>query len=51
MRLASCHKHARRADATGELREKDPGMIALHVLSKTTVLWWVIARQNTSIPR
>lgn len=49
--MALTHKVARETTADGELVDVEPAMIALYVLVKEDGRWWVVARQNTLIPR
>ncbi|NNH71605.1 SgcJ/EcaC family oxidoreductase [Nocardia uniformis] len=48
---ALAHKVAYETTADGELVDTEPAMIALYVLVKENGRWWVVARQNTLIPR
>lgn len=49
--MALAHKGARATDAAGELLDLDHAMVALYVLVKKDGRWWVVARQNTLVPR
>ncbi len=47
--IAIAHKHARVADADGNITNPEPAMIALYVLAKRDGQWWIAARQNTLV--
>ncbi|MFI6866387.1 SgcJ/EcaC family oxidoreductase [Nocardia sp. NPDC050406] len=49
--IALAHKTARATTADGELIDAEPAMVALYVLAKENGRWWIVARQNTLIPR
>ncbi|WP_306362037.1 SgcJ/EcaC family oxidoreductase [Nocardia sp. CC227C] len=49
--VAIAHKGARATDASGALIDVDHAMVAIYVLVKESGRWWVVARQNTLIPR
>jgi uncharacterized protein (TIGR02246 family) len=49
--VAIVGKHARAATAGGELIDIDHVMVAVYVLVKEDGRWWIVARQNTLVPK
>jgi len=47
--VAVAHKQAWPTDASGELLDSDPAMVALYVLVKERDRWWIAARANTLV--
>jgi hypothetical protein len=49
--VALVRKLARAIDAEGEPIDLDHTMCALYALTREQGRWWIVARQNTLIPR